>query len=599
MANPCWRALRVGLVCAASALASTLDCEQTGECALEEGRDGVEEQALKMSLLQRPRRGEELLQQEAGSQWGSCRQYKCGSSFQHWKGCQCNKECKKYGSCCADYDELCIPTCAHLGCKARYVSYRACQCNSACVAYGNCCKDYAASCLTPTPEPTPEPTTLAPTEAPSPPTVVPTPYPTHPLPSDPEVPTWRDMKKKFVMKGIAYGPSPETVRGVLFERDDFLSEAGAPLYAQWGRGDFKTMSTLGANTVRLYGMDPTQNHTMGLDEAHKNGLSLIAGVSDWPYLQMPGSCQETGGNCYQQIFDWYMMVLDSGLTVTREDGKKAYHPALKSLIVINEPEIGKFNQDRTWQCKVVVTAIDAIVSAERVKGVFGNPLTLTVAYSMAGFYGPPALGQMQMLFDCMNHIEWKSGGYKPVNDVKQVYLSRFVNSFNTHNNAGTVTSLILDKYRHTFWSRGVTIPLMIGEYDASTEAQKWDLKKMLDQTTNSRYPFFLGYNYFEFQARYDKKEHWQHEMTFGTFGFDFECKMGNLSWWGGGANFGEGYYNGKNYTIYSLVNRNDPTGYAKAKALADAFGGDESKVDFSCRTIEKPADFKCYGCWSQ
>eukprot|EP00401_Gymnodinium_catenatum_P066849 CAMPEP_0117591406 /NCGR_PEP_ID=MMETSP0784-20121206/71516_1 /TAXON_ID=39447 /ORGANISM="" /LENGTH=351 /DNA_ID=CAMNT_0005393127 /DNA_START=84 /DNA_END=1139 /DNA_ORIENTATION=+ len=42
--------------------------------------------------------------------WGSCQQFGCGARFERWRPCQCNPECKKYHSCCADYAELCDKT---------------------------------------------------------------------------------------------------------------------------------------------------------------------------------------------------------------------------------------------------------------------------------------------------------------------------------------------------------------------------------------------------------------------------------------------------------------------------------------------------------
>jgi hypothetical protein len=44
----------------------------------------------------------------AGGHWGSCKGskgYGCDSKFVHWHGCQCNTACKKYNSCCNDYDQ--------------------------------------------------------------------------------------------------------------------------------------------------------------------------------------------------------------------------------------------------------------------------------------------------------------------------------------------------------------------------------------------------------------------------------------------------------------------------------------------------------------
>lgn len=43
--------------------------------------------------------------------------------------------------------------------------------------------------------------------------------------------------------------------------------------------DLHVMKQLGANTVRLYGNNPNQSHEGFLDEAHRQELKVVAGMS--------------------------------------------------------------------------------------------------------------------------------------------------------------------------------------------------------------------------------------------------------------------------------------------------------------------------------
>lgn len=41
---------------------------------------------------------------------GSCAQFGCGGGYVRWRGCQCNQDCEKHGSCCSDYHQKCSRT---------------------------------------------------------------------------------------------------------------------------------------------------------------------------------------------------------------------------------------------------------------------------------------------------------------------------------------------------------------------------------------------------------------------------------------------------------------------------------------------------------
>lgn len=166
-----------------------------------------------------------------------------------------------------------------------------------------------------------------------------------------------------LLKAICYAPVPLKGHEARLLDDDFMDEGAAPLWsADSGRGDLLVMKQLGANAVRLYGNDPELQHGAFLDEAAAQGLEVIAGLSDYPYMQMKGSCAETEFDCYEQIKASYLLNLKGGFL----KDNTSYHPALRTVVLINEPELvlqpafipAVF-------CKAIVSAFDAVLDAER------------------------------------------------------------------------------------------------------------------------------------------------------------------------------------------------------------------------------------------
>jgi len=74
-----------------------------------------------------------------------CSVYKCGT-YDRKNACQCNPTCKRFNSCCPDFDEVCEPSCALYKCHAPYNADFQCQCNDHCKEYGSCCSDYDQMC---------------------------------------------------------------------------------------------------------------------------------------------------------------------------------------------------------------------------------------------------------------------------------------------------------------------------------------------------------------------------------------------------------------------------------------------------------------------
>jgi len=313
--------------------------------------------------------------------------------------------------------------------------------------------------------------------------------------------------------------------------DDFMS---ANTSAFWGphshsfegpgRKDLEIMRSLGANTVRLYGNDPALDHSGFLDEAHKNGLQVVAGLSDYPYVQMPGNCMRTGYNCYEHIKHQYGQNLKNGFLAS----KGTYHSALRSVILMNEPDlkfeggVSGFPGPPAHWSKALISAFDAVLSAEQEAAVEGLAPNFTVAFSFgrckrcSHYQDYPSLGQMWELRHAMQHPH--TVNYTARNDLWWAYQRRFVNSFNTQNSASELSHLFLDEYDRGFQGT----PVFIGEYHSPlvTDLEQ-DLGQILKMAASSS-TMLMGISFFEFQVRFDKGGG---EMSFGMFGLSDTYKV--------------------------------------------------------------------------
>jgi len=317
--------------------------------------------------------------------------------------------------------------------------------------------------------------------------------------------------KKRVLKGISYGPVPLMKPGRLPD-DDFMSDMTASLWGSEGRGDLSIIHSLGANTVRLYGNDPSLDHTAFFDEAMANGLQVIAGISDYPYTQMPGNCVKTNFNCYEQVRSQYTQNLRRGFLSVGN----VYHPALRTVILMNEPDL-KFPGGPRSYCKALISAFDAVLDAEKEMGVAGQAPAFTATFSFgvcpgcSEFGWKPAIGQMVELRKAMMHPE--TVGYHTKNDIWAAYQKRFINSANTANPATDIRRLFLNTYDEQF----PRVPVFIGEYHSPrTLDQKRDLETILEIASNKS-TMLEGISFFEYQVRYDKGGS---EMSFGMFGLE-------------------------------------------------------------------------------
>mmetsp|Transcript_70781 Transcript_70781/g.178457 ORF Transcript_70781/g.178457 Transcript_70781/m.178457 type:complete len:728 (-) Transcript_70781:246-2429(-) len=370
-----------------------------------------------------------------------------------------------------------------------------------------------------------------------------------------------------VMKGISYGPMPLKGTGQHIPLDDFMSDAAKPLWGSHGRGDLATMRQLGANVVRLYGNDPRQSHTAFFDEARALGLGVIPGLSDWPFMQMQGSCAETGYNCYEQVRESFAGNLRNGWLL--EDG--TYHPALQQVIVVNEPDLKLPGMhDPQSYSRAVISAVDGMLAAEEEAQVTGARVNFTVTFSF-GFCetcqqsqaagAKPGLGQMLELRNAF--LNPGAYGYTPRHDLAAFYASRFTNSFNTANPSDELPHLFLDAYAIEF----PTVPVFIGEFHSvhPPRDQAWDVWNMLQIAQNSS--LLQGISFFEFQVRYDKGGS---EMDFGMFGL-------------GSYSLGKFDFFGYTYDIWCLVPiTNAASDLSLPDSITWAFGGQMIQYDMLC-----------------
>eukprot|EP00435_Cladocopium_sp_Y103_P075065 s32_g53.t1 len=95
-----------------------------------------------------------------------------------------------------------------------------------------------------------------------------------------------------------------------------------------------------------------------------------------------------------------------------------------------------------------------------------------------------------------------------------------------------------DRYKKSiFWSDEMKIPLFIGEYHSVHVGAKDDLPILVEDALSKTYPFFLGYNFFEFSVRYDKGGS---EKKFGMFGYGSSAYLGISRRWTGLHHLGFG-----------------------------------------------------------
>ncbi|CAE7900351.1 unnamed protein product [Symbiodinium necroappetens] len=365
------------------------------------------------------------------------------------------------------------------------------------------------------------------------------------------------------MKGVSYGPAPVKKAGSPINGDDYMADITGAMWADWGRGDLELIKQLGGNTIRMYGNDANTSHRAFLDLAYEKGIDVVAGMSDFGFTQGPDNCLINDWYCFDEAYFYFHKNLLMGFAI---DSFKRYHPALKALILANEPDLKV--HPRSLTCRAMASVFDAILEAEKDVGVTGNPIALTITWSFALFPdanvhpNAPALGQMEEFWACLQKgTEKEPINYTPRNDLVQAFRKRFVHSFNTANKAREVANMMLNKYsQSSFWTPTLKVPVFIGEYHSVHGNMEEDLTEAVQLAKSPRYPYFMGYSFFEFSRSYWKGGP---EMEFGMFGYG-DCPLMDMN------------YTGNTYTIWNLIPLKDRRGNSLPSALRKAFAQDSS-----------------------
>jgi len=363
--------------------------------------------------------------------------------------------------------------------------------------------------------------------------------------------------------GFSYGPLPLRHPGT-FPNDDTTAEWMRGQWSWRGRDDLGVMKRMGANVVRLYGNDPRASSGEFLDEANRWGLKVVAGISDWPYTQAPDNCvHKKDKDCYESLRDYYGQVLgqplQSGGFLVGDEG--SYHPALDTLIIINEPDLkirdGNHRVDQKYM-KAVLSALDGILAAEVARGIdikSKDNIKLTATWSYATCPDCPHLLALKDLGCCIRCegdecLDYGDAGDLPVDGGmrciegrtdqrdcpglpmvmdfhsaiedpssvgytfktqgwKEAFASRWVHSLNAFVSASAFNKQFLSNYMQLKRLANVEpLPVMLGEFGdphlaKDPVALEVELKEMVEMVKSPDNKLF-AINYFEFQVSYWK-----------------------------------------------------------------------------------------------
>jgi len=359
-----------------------------------------------------------------------------------------------------------------------------------------------------------------------------------------------------LMKGISYSPIPFK-RQQWIPSEDFMSDRAHRFWgpSPEGRGDLELIRLLGANAVRVQGVDPYLWHGSFLDEAQRQGLQVIVGMSDYPFYQMPGHCIETDFECFSQIKGDFRAALKSGYVT-----KDSYHSSLAVLVIADEPDVkmvraGEGQARQEHYCRAIVSAVDGLLDAEREAGVTQGLPKLTAAFSFiecgaeCGEHGAiPGLGQMAALHRAF--LNPQSVRYSPRNDIRQAYLDRFVHGLNAGRATVSELKRFQTAYDHHFQGR----PNLITEGPTGEPSQVLQLTQT--PGTMSR-----GAVLADFQTRHD------------LAGMEGQSSLFNL----GQRDLGRVDFFGTRTPVWCL----EPAAGRPAE-LATALGGDSEVGDAQC-----------------
>lgn len=320
--------------------------------------------------------------------------------------------------------------------------------------------------------------------------------------------------------GVGYSPVPprraRLVKGhhqdALPLQYDVMAPDASAFWGSDGRGDLEAIKSLGANAVRTYGSNPDLDHRPFLDEARRVGLDVVATLPSDPFLKPKTGCVHKRQNCYAEVKDAYLRSLKSGFLGSSGE----YHPALRTVIIMSEPENVFLPTEAPWLfCKAMLSAFDGVLDAEKEAGLESGPLPdFSVSFSFAECPwclrsgDVPAVGRMAELASAMRHPS--SVSYRPRNDLWAAYRARFENSFAVNASAGLplegvlpqIGSMLAEYERSDFEA-----PVFISEFAASSAARLGETLQDLAARSKVGAGLLSGASVLQFQAAPDPAPH--------------------------------------------------------------------------------------------
>lgn len=312
------------------------------------------------------------------------------------------------------------------------------------------------------------------------------------------------------LRGIAYGALPckeHACAGVGQISEDMLQETYAGQWSASGRDDLGVIAKLGGNAVRLYhslGLGLDSDHSGFLDRSAEVGVNVMAGFHT--YNPCPG-------------FDCFESWRNATLHGLRHGFRKGsgWHPAVSTLILQNEPDLVHPGSGAAGRIKLVLSALDGFLAAEKEAGVMPGRTRLTVTWSFAM---QTALDGKVKMAGGWGFQDTATGIYNPemVNytsrcsreELQHAFRTRWVHGVNTQAPWDFVDAVI-----GTDEALFKPIPWFVGEYGANGQMAstiRHDLEN-IDRKSKEN-DMFLGAGFFQFQTAYFKGGS---ETNFGLF----------------------------------------------------------------------------------
>jgi len=341
-----------------------------------------------------------------------------------------------------------------------------------------------------------------------------------PTPAPTSSPNGTGMPPLWPMQGVAYGALPCkgqscTERGL--PSQDMLQIGYEAQWGASGRDDLGVMRALGGNAVRMYhsfGLNTRSDHSGFLNHAQELGVNVMPGF----HTEMSHECVEF------DCFEAWKSAASKGFQLGYQQGS-GWHPAVAMVILLNEPDFMEFspqcqqsgNPGAWCRVRAALSALDALLVAEKEAGVAPGRVNLTIAWSFGMMhsiddqvYGPGYFGFHDMKVSVANP---QLAGYTPRTpqaEFEEAYRTRWVNCLNTQAPWDYVDSVVSSNYEPF-----KPMPWFIGEYGANGQPRdviEKDLSAMQRRAASDA--IFMGVTFFQFQTANQKGGS---EMNFGMF----------------------------------------------------------------------------------